>query len=569
MIFDELIYKRPDMVEIEDRVSNLLERFARAESYNEQFKIIDKINAIRNHVLTMLTIAEVRGLLNSSDIKYQEEQQFINKKWPVYEKVTASYYEHLINSSFKGQIIQKYGKQLLSLAELNINTISSEVIADLALENNLISEYTKLLANAKIEFKGEERNLSQLDKFVASQDRTIRKEATEKKYELMEQHEKRIDEIFDSLVQVRTDIAKKLGYHSFVELGYARLSRIDYNQHDVANFREKILKYIVPISEELREKQRIRLGLDTLKYFDEEVRFKSVDTILSGEINWIIEKFKTIFQQLSKQCGEVFTTMIKNKMMDLSVKENKARGAYSTYLCDEKTPYIFANLNGLRKDVKVLAHEFGHAFQMAVSNQNNNIQEYIIPTKEACEISSIAMEFLIWPYVEDIFGDEAQNYRYSHLEDAIYSMPYRACIDEFQHVIYENPSISSKERKEKWIEIAHKYMPYKTSYNHPYLAKGSMWQQQIHLFKFPFYYIDYAIAQICSLQIWTKAQTNKETAWSMYMDLCKQGGQLSFLDLLEHSNIASPFENAAFENMVDEIKTWFVKHEQLDGVNQK
>jgi oligoendopeptidase F len=158
----------------------------------------------------------------------------------------------------------------MSIAVLNAKTISSEVIEDLERENNFMSEYTKLIASAKIEFRGEDRNLSQLDTFIASQDRSMRKQACEKKYDLMEQYEERIDELFNSLIQVRTEIAKKLGYTSFVELGYARLSRVDYNQQEVANFRKMILKYIVPISEDLREKQRIRLGIDTLTFYDEK-----------------------------------------------------------------------------------------------------------------------------------------------------------------------------------------------------------------------------------------------------------------------------------------------------------
>ncbi|ETT84327.1 M3 family oligoendopeptidase [Viridibacillus sp. FSL R5-0477] len=561
MIFDQLLYERPNIVEFEEEVFELLGKFDSVNSFEEQFKLIDKINSLRNHVLTMLTIAEIRAQLDTSDKKYQEEQKFINKNWPVYEKVVASYYDRLIRSTFKEQISKKYGKQLLNLAEINVNTIGSSVIDKLKRENNLISEYTKMMANAKIEFKGEERNLAQLDKFVSSPDRMLRKQAIEKKYELLEQYENRIDELFDSLIQVRTQIAKELGYNSFVELGYARLSRVDYGQQEVADFRKMILKYMAPISEKLREKQRIRIGIENLTYYDEEVRFKTGEAILKGDSNWMIEKFKTIFQQLSEQPGEIFKLMHANKYMGLTIKENKARGAYATYLCNEKIPYIFANFNGSRKDVKVLAHEFGHAFQMAIFNQNNTIPEYILPTKEACEISSIAMEFLIWPYMEEIFGDDAMNYRYSHLEDAIFAMPYRASIDEFQHFIYTNPNLSIVERKKKWVEIEQKYMPYKTTYNHPYLKKGNLWHQQIHLFKFPFYYIDYAMAQICALQIWSIAQIDMYTAWNVYMDICKQGGRLSFLDLLDNSGIASPFKEEAFENMIKSIDTWFSKND--------
>jgi M3 family oligoendopeptidase len=214
-------------------------------------------------------------------------------------------------------------------------------------------------------------------------------------------------------------------------------------------------------------------------------------------------------------------------------------------------------LNGSRRDIKVLAHEFGHAFQMATFNRNNEIPEYILPTKEACEISSIAMEFLVWDWMEEFFEDNALRYNFSHLEDAIHAMCYRSSIDEFQHFVYSYPNITPRDRKEKWKEIEEKYMPYKSSYNNSYLARGNLWQKQTHIFTLPFYYIDYAFAQICALQVWSIAQINKNEAWSVYMKIANKGGSLSFLDLLKHSGLNSPFEEDAFNQVMDCIKIWF------------
>ena len=461
MKFENLNYERPDIEEFEGRVLQLLERFKISDSHLEQFELIDQINSLRNDVLTMLTIAQIRSHLDTLDAIYQKEQQYINQNWPRYEKIVALFYEHVSYSPFKDEIKEKFGEQLVCLAEVSQNTVSSEVIEDLIKENNLISDYIKLMATSTVEFKGEQRTLSQLEAFLFSPDRSIRKQAGEKKYELLSQLESKIDHIFENLIKVRNTIAMKLGYDSFVELGYARLSRVGYNQSDIEDFRELILEYMVPIAEETRDKQRIRLGLDKLTFYDEDIRFRTGNPVPNGDVKWMISKFGVILNEMSLEAGEFFNSLCANHLLDLLPKEGKARGAYATYLCNEKTPYIFANMNGTRKDVKVLSHEFGHAWQMYLYNQCNNIPEYILPTKEGCEIHSISMEFLIWPYLEKIFGEDADKYRYAHLEDALFSMPYRAAIDEFQHFIYKNPSLSISDRKEKWIEIECRYMPYK------------------------------------------------------------------------------------------------------------
>ncbi|UXH44017.1 M3 family oligoendopeptidase [Rossellomorea vietnamensis] len=563
MDFHNLNYKRPDIGEFEGKVLQLLERFKASDSHLEQFEIIDQINFLRNDVLTMFTIAQIRSHLNTLDVAYQKEQQYINESWPIYEKIVALFHEHVSYSPFKDEIKEKFGEQFVCLAEASQNTVSSEVIAYLITENNLISDYTKLLATSTVEFSGENRTLSQLDAFLYSADRSIRKQAGEKKYELLSQLEDKIDHIFDELIKVRNTMAIKLGHNSFVELGYARLSRVGYDQADVADFRNLILKYIVPITEKARENQRIRLGLNKLTFYDEDIRFRTGNPTPKGDVESMVSSFEEILNEMSMELGEFFHSLCTNHLLDLLPKEGKARGAYATYLCNEKTPYIFANLNGTRKDVKVLSHEFGHAWQMYLFNQRNRIPEYILPTKEACEIHSISMEFLVWPYLEKIFGEDADKYRYAHLEDAIFSMPYRAAIDEFQHFIYQNPSLSISERKEKWIEIECKYMPYKTEYENTYLKRGAFWQQQAHIFTTPFYYIDYALAQMCSLQIWSKAQTNESMAWEKYMNLCKLGGSKSFLQLIEESGITSPFKEQGFNFIMGEIEKWFELNERM------
>jgi len=555
MKFEDINYKRPDIDGFAKKVSKLLEEFKFSESFDKQKGIIDNINSLRNNVLTMAMVGESRNLININNEEYNEESKYINKKWSVYELTVSNFYKELINSKFYQDIIDTYGGQLMNIAKSSINIVTEDVLEDLELENKLQKEYTKVIASAKIQYKGELRTFSQLKHFCLSKDRAIRKEANEKKYELFGKISLEIDNILDSLIKVRAKIAEKLGYNSFIELAYARLNRTEYSSRDIESFRDLIVKYIVPLCTKLKIKQQERLQIDCLKYYDDEMDSIEYEQNNVKDLEWLKDKLEIVCESLSVETKELFEIMKRNNLMNLEAKEGKAKVSMSTYLCDFKYPYIIASLTGTSEDFKTLAHEFGHAFQMYVFNEKNNIPEYILPTKEAAEFSSIAMEFLIWSYLNEII-EEAETYKLNHLEDVIKWIPYRACIDEFQEYIYSKLQITIEERKLKWRHLEGKYMPYLNYDGNKYLDEGNFWQQQSHIFTFPFYYIDYALAQICVLQLWSICEIDKNKAWKIYLDICKKGGSLSFFDLIKSTNISSPFEEKTFIDIIQAINKW-------------
>lgn len=222
----------------------------------------------------------------------------------------TQYYKALVGSKFRNELEYKWGKQLFRIAEMSLKTFAPEIVKDLQQENKLGSEFTELLASAKIMFEGEERNLSQLAPFALSAIRDMRKKAHEARSSFFEEHEARLDEIFDNLVKVRTDIARKLGYKNFVELGYARMNRTDYNVADVANFREQVRKYIVPVTLKLKERQRKRIGIDRLRYYDDAFSFKTGNAKPKGDPEWILENGKQMYAELSPETTEFFNYMI-------------------------------------------------------------------------------------------------------------------------------------------------------------------------------------------------------------------------------------------------------------------
>ncbi|MED4203420.1 M3 family oligoendopeptidase [Neobacillus mesonae] len=555
MSFENYTYMRPNLDEITAKYEAALDRFSKAASVDEQSSVMNEINQIRNDIGTMFTLCSIRHSIDTNDEFYKAEQDYMDELGPEVEGLVTKYYQALIDSKFRSELEMKWGLQLFALAESQLKTFKPEIVPQLQKENRLVTEYTKLIASAKIEFEGEERTLAQIDPFIESKDREMRKRASEAKFGFFAEHEAELDRIYDELVKVRTEIAHTLGYKNFVELGYHRMMRTDYNAEMVANFRQQVKDFIVPIATKLKERQRERLGLDQLKYYDESFNYLTGNAVPKGSPEWIIENGQQMYEELSKETGEFFKFMQENNLMDLVAKKGKASGGYCTYIENYKAPFIFSNFNGTSGDIDVLTHEAGHAFQV-YSSRHFEIPEYYWPTYEACEIHSMSMEFFTWPWMELFFKEDTDKYKFSHLSDALLFLPYGVSVDEFQHWVYENPGASPKERKQAWREIEQKYLPHKDYDGFEYLENGGFWQRQGHIYNSPFYYIDYTLAQICAFQFWKRSRENQEEAWSDYVKLCGLGGSMSFTKLAEAANLISPFENGCVESVVGVIENW-------------
>ncbi|MFC5653599.1 M3 family oligoendopeptidase [Paenibacillus solisilvae] len=555
MKFSEYRYERPDVKDFEQKFKALLETFNSAGSYEEQDRAMSAINKLRSEFDTLQQIASIRHSIDTNDEFYKAEQDFFDETGPVVQEYITDYYRSLVNSTFRMELENKWGRQLFQLAELALKTFSPEVIEDLQQENKLTTEYAKLIASAKIMFEGEERTLSQLGPFQQSTDRNMRKRAMEASSGFMAANEENFDRIYDDLVKVRTKIARKLGFSNYVELGYARMNRTDYSAEMVANFRNQVLEYIVPVATKLKERQQSRIEVDELLYYDENFIFKSGNAVPKGKPEWIVSNGAKMYAELSPETNEFFRYMQDNDLMDLVSKKGKQSGGYCTYMSEYGAPFIFSNFNGTSGDIDVLTHEAGHAFQVYES-RSFAVPEYSFPTYEACEIHSMSMEFFTWPWMDLFFEEDADKYRFDHLSSGLIFIPYGVTVDEFQHYVYENPDATPAERKKAWREIEHKYLPHRNYADNLYLEQGGFWHKQGHIFNSPFYYIDYTLAQICAFQFWKKMHEERAGAWTEYLNLCRQGGSLSFTELVRVAGLISPFEDGCVSSVIGSIENW-------------
>ncbi|WP_419892894.1 M3 family oligoendopeptidase [Oceanobacillus kimchii] len=555
LTFKDYIYERPDIEKSKDKFHQLVDVFKSAPDVKQAKKAIDEINQLRNNLYTMYNLVYIRASIDTKDEYYQQERDHFDLIEPEIQEMVTSFYKALFESPFEKDLRKEYGSQLFDLAACEVKAFSKEIIPLLQQENKLSSEYSKLIASADIEFKGKTYTLAQLGPFAQHKDRSVRKDAMKAAQSFFVENEEALDRIYDDLVKVRHEIAQKLGYDNFIEVGYLRMQRVDYNANMVEVFRQQVRDVIVPIATKLYKKQAKRIGVDKLKAYDESFVFPSGNATPKGSPEWIIENGKKMYQELSKETGEFFQFMLDHELMDLEAKKGKEAGGYCTFIEDYSSPYIFANFNGTSDDIDVLTHEAGHAFQV-YSSRNYSVPEYYFPTSESAEIHSMSMEFFTYPWMKEFFGDEVEKYKYAHLSDALQFIPYGVAVDEFQHLVYENPEWTPIERKQAWKKLEEIYLPHRDYDGIPNLEAGGFWQKQGHIYEDPFYYIDYTLAQICAFQFWKKAQEDNESAWEDYVKLCKLGGSKPFLQLLKEGNLQSPFEEGTVASVVKIIKDY-------------
>ena len=560
MNFNDYKYEHLDLEKIKGQFSELIDSFERAENVEGQIEAFDKIIKLRNHIETIQTLVSIRHSIDTNDEFYDKENEYMDEISPILFGFTNDFYKALVNSKFKDELIKKYGKLLFDLAENTLKVFSNEIIPDAQEENRLSSKYSKLIASAKIDFDGKELNLSQMVPYTQSKDRNVRIEAAKKVAQFFAENQEEFDNIYDSLVKVRTEMAQKMGYKNYVEFGYKQLSRLEYDAKMVEGYRKQVLENIVPLHTELRKRQEKRLGVEKLRFYDEAIKFNSGNADPHGSPEWILNHGKTMYKELSKETDEFFTFMTENNLLDLLSKKGKMSGGYCTYIPEYKAPFIFANFNGTAHDIDVLTHEAGHAFQVYQS-RGFEVPEYLWPTYEACEIHSMSMEFLTWPWMKLFFENDTEKYKFIHLSEALLFIPYGVTVDEFQHWVYENPEVTPQERREKWLEIEKKYLPTRDYGEVDELKNGIFWFRQGHIFSSPFYYIDYTLAQVCAFQFWIKSREDREKAWQDYLNLCKLGGSKSFFELMKSANLKNPFEEGTLAAVIPKIK------EYLDSVD--
>lgn len=554
MKFSEFKYERPDLEKVKSELEKQIALIDSGLSLEIEIKAIHEVFSINDKIGTLGTLVSIRNSIDTNDAFYEKEQEFFDENGPILKQYEHQFNEKLLNSPHRAGLEKEFGSLLFVRGELAKKTFKPEIIEDLQKENKLSTEYGKLIASAKIEFQGGIYNLSQMGPFLQNKDRETRHQAQLAVSHFFAENEAQFDRIYDDMVKVRHQIALKLGYPNFIQLGYDRFGRTDYTAKDVKNYRDQIYEDIVPLVTELTARKAKRLGIENPKSYDLALSFLTGNPTPKGDRAWQVERAKKMYDEMSPATSEFFNFMLNHELLDLDAKPGKQGGGYCTYLPEYRSPFIFANFNGTSHDVDVLTHEAGHAFQ--VYQSRDLLPEYRWPTMEAAEIHSMSMEFLAWPWIDQFFIEDTPKYKFSHLAGAVSFLPYGVLVDEFQHGIYEHPEMTPNERKAWWRKTEKKYMPFKDYGDDLFMEKGTFWFRQGHIFGAPFYYIDYTLAQVCAFQYWIKHQENRRAALDSYLALCRLGGSKSFLGLVESAKLKNPFVKGTVKEIVKPIRAY-------------
>ncbi|MBR6956015.1 MAG: M3 family oligoendopeptidase [Firmicutes bacterium] len=557
MKFSEMPYERPDVEGLKKEITEFTESLKNADTYEEARDIFVRKDQLDRHVKTLSTLTYIRHSIDTRDEFYDSEMNFWNAAGPELMEYDEQWTRTLLDSKFRNELEAEFGEVIFLNAELELKAFKPEIIPLLQKENDLVTEYDKLIANSKFPFRGETSTVTKIGKYKTDADDDIRLEAWKADGKWYRDNKEKLDSIYDQLVHLRDEMGKKLGFEDFTGLGYCRMVRNCYDKNDVEKFRSAVVKYLVPIADSIYRKQAERLGKEyPMSFADNALMFRSGNPRPQGTSDEIIQAAKRFYDGLSPETGEFFRSMLECETMDLLAKEGKEGGGYCDGLTDYEMPFIFANFNGTSGDVETMTHEAGHAFA-AWYNRKRIPLNTIWPSLEACEVHSMSMEFFGWKSAEDFFGPDARKFLYSHLATSVTFIPYGTMVDHFQHIVYEHPEYTPDQRHAEWKRLLGIYMPWmKLDGEIPFYSEGMGWQRQSHIYDVPFYYIDYCLAQTVALEFWAMIQDDYDNAWKHYMAYTEQGGSETFTKLLEKAGMDSPFNEEILRGVCEKAGKW-------------
>ncbi len=568
MKVSELAYQRLSLEEFAAEIKEIIAQVKGAASAQEVMAARNRCNDLYIRLETAQALSYMRYSINTADEFYLAEKDYYDEMGPQAQNYLLEYTRAMLETPFRKELEES--GQIIPLVfrsfEVELKSMSPEIIEDMIEENKLVSQYSQMMAAMEFEFRGEKLPRPMLMKFAKSPDRATRKEAYEVLGNTLKAHSQELDGIFHQLVQVRDRMARKMGYQNFVELGYYRMGRLCYGPEEVKKFRDNIRRDIVPVVSRLRTEVGKRLGVDKLMIYDYDLIFPQGDPDPKGGKEEIFAAAKAMYHDMSKETGEFFDFMLETDAFDVESRKNKWGGGYCTSFMAYHQPFILANFNGTSGDVDVVTHEAGHAFADYTTAHNKYVVELNVGGMETAETHSMSMEFFAWPYMEHFFGEDAERYKFMHLLDALSFLPYGTIVDDFQRQVYENPQWTPEERKAAWRKLEAEFRPHITFDGVPYLEEGTRWQYQMHIYETPFYYIDYCLAQTAALQFLLESRKDYKDAFERYVRLLSQGGEKVFTDLLREAGLKSPFEEGALKEVAQEIEALLKSLEEASGL---
>ena len=537
--FKDVPYLRPDMGAMEKEMRAGIAALEAAGTFPEAYYALLSLEAPRRKFMTLATLVEAHNTMDTNDEFWAGEQAWFDQIRPRWDALCVDLGKALNATPFRQEFEKHLGTEIFRQAETTGRAFSTAITAELEEESVLSAQYSKISGNLSVELDGKRYTMGELSKLQKPGDRDDREKFGQLRQKAFEEKSEELDKLYDDLVHVRDKMAKKLGFQSYTDMGYCRQGRTGYQREQVAAFRREIEESITPVVTALFEKQRQKLGYEELWDFDEDVSFAGDGPQLKeGEVQ---ELFDAIFGELSPESRVYYQDLRRCAFYDLGDRKGKIRVAYSNYVPLYEMPFIFETFDRSPGAVKTFAHECGHGLHSYLK-RGEPFVESGTATSDICEIHSMAMEFFVWPYLNKLYSPEdVKKYQFFHMKNALSFLPYGAAVDEFQTEVYDHPEMTPDQRLALWRDLERRYLPWRKYKHEGFLSQGRTWQRQTHIYKWPFYYIDYVLAQVCALQYHFMDEADHEKAWDSYLRLLRCSGFQSFDETLALAGLESPF----------------------------
>ena len=562
MKFNEMTYTRPDIGALLARCKELAAKAAAAPDgdalvrlYYEQSEAFAEYNTAAN-------LANIHYTCDTRDAYWKAEQDFFDANGPAVTNASVEISRAFLANPHVDALTEKFGTTCVAGMKNAVLGMDDRTVELQQQFNALVSRYQQIYGGALVELDGKQLTIPQLGPYKEDLDPAVRRAAYEAEAGYFDAHRAELDELYGEIVKNLNAQARVMGYHDYSELSYVRMNRIGYGPEEIRKFRDQVANDVVPQLQKVMAMRAKRTGIARPTFTDLPIMFKDGNPKPIPGYKARMDAARTMYHELSPETAEFIDFMQDNELFDVESRPGKMSGGYMTSLPSYKAPFIFANWNNTSGDVDVLTHECGHAFEGYVAERDPAMPADLeCPGMESAEIHSMAMEFLTAPWHHLLFGRDTDKYALLHAEDSFVFLAYGCEVDEFQHIMYQNPDLTPDERNAEWLKLEKKYRPWIDFAGLPFYGRGAGWQRQLHIYECPFYYIDYCLSTMAALQFFLLSLTDHKDAWQRYLRLVRRAGMASYTELLETAGLKVPFEEGSIKGIAQQMTDWLETHQ--------
>ncbi|MCI4250622.1 M3 family oligoendopeptidase [Bacillus sp. CCB-MMP212] len=540
-----------NVLQLEKTLSTLLNKMISSKLdlenwLKEQSKVIwDIEEQLRSHYIAFQCNTDDEEIKDT----FEHDQQFVKPLLKRYQNLLDNKY---LESPFRMELDSNvYG--LLDTKIKNAQKLFCEENIELEIkEDKLITEYFEITGGLSGIWDGEEKTITELQSYLQDSNRDTRKKAKTIISEQFLSVEKELQNILNQLIEIRHQKAKNIQLENYRDYMFKKYERFDYSAKDCYELAESIRKYVVPLKDKILLEKQEKLQVDTLRPWDVSAVTPDQKVLkpIANE-NDLIEKSTHIFNKLDVEFSALLNQMYKHNCLDLTSRKGKAAGGFCEYLPASQLSYIFMNLNYTQDDIVTFIHEMGHSIHNELIKPLK-LRQYIEIPAETAELASMTMELFSLNYWDTFYTDkkDLKQAKINFFKDVISYLPVMLIVDQFQHWLYENPSHTSEERNEKYLQLQKHYQSSVIHIDGYENWIATSWLPVLHIFEVPFYYIEYAIAQLGALQMYKQYKEDPKQALENYKKALSLGSSQSIKEVYDAAGIRFDFSGETIKELM-------------------